>query len=158
MTQHTLITILWAGFLVGCLDLGAASLNFFLLTKKNPINVLYFIASGLLGKSAFEGGVGIAALGAALHFVIAYSWTALFFLLSSRFSFLATYPILTGIVYGGCIWVVMNIVVLPLSQIGLRPFNPTQALINAGILMVCIGIPLAFIRCAVKPLPLGMGM
>ena len=119
---------------------------------------LYFIASGLLGKSAFEGGVGIAALGAALHFVIAYSWTALFFLLSSRFSFLATYPILTGIVYGGCIWVVMNMVVLPLSQIGLRPFNPTQALINAGILMVCIGIPLAFIRCAVKPLPLGMGM
>jgi hypothetical protein len=35
--------------------------------------------------------------------------------------------------------------VVPLSQIGPRPFNLSNAIINALILIVCIGIPLAFI-------------
>ena len=38
----------------------------------NPIQVLQYIASGALGKSAFQGGLATAALGAAFHFGIAW--------------------------------------------------------------------------------------
>jgi hypothetical protein len=38
----------------------------------NPIQVLQYIASGALGKAAFQGGLGTAALGATFHFLIAW--------------------------------------------------------------------------------------
>ncbi len=38
----------------------------------SPIQVLQYIASGALGSDAFKGGLATAALGAALHFFIAF--------------------------------------------------------------------------------------
>ncbi|HZH00159.1 MAG TPA: hypothetical protein VEY32_03705, partial [Flavisolibacter sp.] len=54
------------------------------------------------------------------------------------------HTVLTGILYGAFIWAVMNLVVVPLSGIGSRPFNWENALINLLILIVCMGIPLSF--------------
>jgi hypothetical protein len=53
------------------------------------------------------------------------------------------YSILSGIVYGLFVWAVMNLVIVPLSRIGHRPFNPVNAVINLLILIVCMGIPLS---------------
>jgi hypothetical protein len=50
----------------------------------NPIQVLQYIASGALGKSAFEGGLVTAALGAMFHFIIAWAAAAVFVLASRR--------------------------------------------------------------------------
>lgn len=145
MTQDILVIIAWAGFLVGSLDLAAATLNFLLSGGQKPVQLLYFIASGLIGKKAFAGGRSTAILGALLHYGIAYTWTTLFFFLYARVPFFAQNTILSGIGYGCCIWLVMTVVVLPLSQTPKRPFNLTQVFINAVILVLCIGIPLALI-------------
>ena len=38
----------------------------------NPIQVLQYIASGLLGADSFKGGLATAGLGALLHYFIAF--------------------------------------------------------------------------------------
>ena len=70
--------ILIAGFIAGTLDIIAAIIS----SGADPIRVLQFIASGAVGRdAAFAGGLPMAFLGLALHYLIAYSWTTLFFLL-----------------------------------------------------------------------------
>lgn len=75
-----------------------------------------YVASGLLGSSAFEGGAPVAALGFALHFAIALGWALIYNLASRRFRGLVRYPLLAGPLYGAVIYAVMNVVVLPLSR------------------------------------------
>jgi hypothetical protein len=58
---------------------------------------------------------------------------------------LAWNRVLTGIVYGLFIWVIMNRVVVPLSNASTGAFNLKQAFIAALILIGAIGLPLSFI-------------
>jgi hypothetical protein len=60
----------------------------------NPIQVLQYIASGALGQSAFQGGLAIAAVGAAFHFSIAWVAAAVFVLSSLRLEILKTHAVL----------------------------------------------------------------
>jgi hypothetical protein len=46
--------------------------------------------------------------------------------------------------YGMIIWSVMNLLVVPQTKIGHRPFVLKNAAIAAGILIVAIGIPLSY--------------
>lgn len=48
-------TILYAGLLVGSLDITAAFLDFYISTGNGPGGVLRFIASGVFGREAFTG-------------------------------------------------------------------------------------------------------
>ena len=50
----------------------------------------------------------------------------------------------TAIVYGVFIYVVMNMVVLPLTRIPAITFHLDKALLATGILIVAIGLPLSF--------------
>jgi hypothetical protein len=68
-----------------------------------------------------------------------------FFILYSALNLSRFNKILVGVCYGIVIWFVMNRVVLPLSSITMRPFDPTKALIACSILIVAIGIPLSLI-------------
>jgi hypothetical protein len=43
------------------------------------------------------------------------------------------------------VWLVMNQVVLPLSNITQRQFDLTKAAIAAAVLIVAIGLPLSFL-------------
>jgi hypothetical protein len=83
-----------------------------------------------------------------LHYLIAYSWATLFFFaypfLQKILPNVAQNLVLMGVVYGVFVWTVMTFVVLPVSNIPQRPFNPLQASIGAAILVVCIGIPVAW--------------
>ena len=49
-------TILSAGLLAGFLDGIAASAQVYLMRGMNPVNVFQYVASGALGRSAFDGG------------------------------------------------------------------------------------------------------
>ena len=53
--------ILWAGLIAGTLDITDA-LVFYGLRGVPPVRLPQNIASGLLGRDAFQGGVGTAAL------------------------------------------------------------------------------------------------
>jgi phosphotransferase system glucose/maltose/N-acetylglucosamine-specific IIC component len=52
--------------------------------------------------------------------------------------------VVAGIVYGLLIWAVMNLIVVPLSRIGSRPFTAMNMIIEMLIIILCIGIPLSF--------------
>src|SRR6476661_593555 len=54
--------------------------------------LLQFVASGVLGQEAFQGGTATAALGLALHFVIAFTLVAVFYLAGRKVPLSAAKP------------------------------------------------------------------
>jgi uncharacterized membrane protein len=145
-------TILRAGLLAGTLDITAA-LVIYAHSGAQRIRLLQGIASGLLGKAAFQGGLSTAALGLLCHFVIAMSWAAIYFAVSRRVRFLVEHAVVSGVLYGVIIYFIMNHVVVPISAIGPRPFVLSHALLAAGILIPCVGLPIALVvrRFSVPP-------
>ena len=137
--------IIKAGLIVGTLDILSAFIYYFIRTgEKNVFNVLKFVASGAFGKEALSGGNRMAIAGLILHYIIAFSFTVFFFWLFPKIKFFSKNRILTGVIYGIFIWSVMNLIIVPLSNIGKRPFTFANTFINVIISIVCIGIPLAF--------------
>ena len=133
-----------ATLLVGTLDISDAFI-FYGLRGVAPTRILQGIASGVLGRAAFGMGHRSALLGLFFHFFIAFCATS-FFLFAARKLPLARHPWLYGTLFGVALYLVMNYIVLPLSKIGLRPAPPLVPLINGvAALVLCIGIPLAFI-------------
>jgi hypothetical protein len=140
--------IVQAALLAGTLDISAACLQAYLMNGVPPVRVLHFVASGLFGPSAFTSGMQGAAAGLGLHYLIAYAWTVVFFFLypfvKKALPKISQNLVVMMIVYGGVVWCVMNLLVLPNSNIPQRPLKPLNASIGAGILMLCIGTPLAW--------------
>lgn len=137
--------IIKAGLLAGTLDISAACVQYYMKTGNNPDYVLKYVASGAFGKDAFTGGIAMSMAGLFFHYLIAFSFTLLFFFLYRRLAFLSVNKVVTAILYGTFIWVVMNLIVVPLSKIPPRPFSISGSLVAAGILIVCIALPLTLI-------------
>lgn len=136
--------ILLAGLIAGTLDIiSAITMSGIYSGTFRPIRLLQGIASGAVGKSAFEGGVGMALVGLIFHYCFAMMFATVYFLLFPYLPFLRRFPILWGGLYGIVAWAIMNGVVVPLSKITPAPFNWEKALINIAILMVMIGLPIA---------------
>jgi hypothetical protein len=102
------------------------------------------VASGLLGPAANDGGVGIALLGAALHFFICLSGAALLYLLVSRVRILPRQWVVLGVLYGIAVLLTMNYVILPLSAIGRSIYAVKDLHIHAFWHIVLVGLPTAF--------------
>lgn len=138
-------TIIKAGLLAGTLDICSALLYYYFKTGKNPVNVLKYVASAVFGKSALSGGTTIALAGLLIHFVIAFTWTIIFFLLYPRISSFLKNSIVTGLLYGIFVWLVMNLVIVPMGSSPKAPFKLSSAIINMVILIYAIGLPIAII-------------
>lgn len=136
--------ILITGLVAGTLDIVAAFVNVYISSGTSATIVLQYIASVFLGKEAYSMGFASALLGLIIHYVIAYGWTSLFFLLYPRLKFLSGNKVAIGLLYGVFVWLVMNLVVLRLIGLGNGSFDLLQAAIGCGILMFCIGIPIAW--------------
>lgn len=115
-----------------------------LLPARNPFGVLRYIASAVFGKQRANSEESMLFFGALFHFIIAYSFTIVFFLIYPHVRLLSKNRFLTGLLYGLIIWAIMNLIVVPQTQIGARPFVLKNAMIAAGILIVAIGIPLSY--------------
>ena len=137
--------IFLGGLIAGALDLTAACVYSWMRANVSPITVFQFIASGVLGRESFTGGATSAVLGVALHFLIATVATAVFYFASRKWLFLVERPIVAGLLYGIPVYLVMNFVVLPLSQVQQRPQPLSARIVNLVILMFCIGLPIALI-------------
>lgn len=137
--------IVMGGLIAGTLDILAAFVNSG-LRGVSPTRVLQSIASGLLGRDAFNGGFATAALGLVLHLFIATTATAVYYAASRKLKVLVDQPIICGLTYGIPVYLVMNLVVLPLSAI---PFKVSHAPANVAtaalILMFCVGLPIALV-------------
>jgi uncharacterized membrane protein YagU involved in acid resistance len=114
--------IFWGGLVAGILD-AVDGVIAFGTQGLNPIQVLQYIASGALGRSAFHGGLATAALGAAFHFGIAWVAAAVFVLATGRLQALRTHAVPAGLVYGAAVYFFMNYLVLPLSAVAASTFN-----------------------------------
>lgn len=135
-----------AALVAGTLDYAAAITNFLIAGGKEPIRIAWYIASSLLGRdAAYAGGWGTATFGIFLHYVIATGWTALFFFGRPRLALFRQNALLVGAGYGLFVWVMMNLVLVPLTRIKPAPFNPAAATVQASILVICIGLPIALL-------------
>ncbi len=138
-------SVVTAGLLTGTLDIAAAILQYYVRTGKGPANVFRFIASGVFGTKAFAGGLAMAGWGLLFHYGIAFLFTICFFLLYPKIAALQINWAVTGIIYGLLVWAVMNLLVLPASSAPPIPFHAGRALLAAGILILCVGLPLSLL-------------
>lgn len=135
--------ILYATLVAGALD-ALDGVVFFGLKGLNPIQVLQFIASGVLGAAAFTGGLTAAGVGVLVHFSITAVIAAIYIFASQRVSVLRSQWVLCGLLYGAAVWAVMNLVVLPHTAVAHSPIT-LAALLN-GILghAFLIGLPISY--------------
>ena len=138
--SSALSAIFAAGLLAGVLDITAAFVTW-VPQGVPPVRILQGIASGLLGPQAFKEGIA-ARLGGALHFLIALSAAAVFYAASRKIDFMTRRPILSGVLYGVCVYLVMYWIVMPLSR-----FHPAQTVTRSIIAivthMICVGLPIS---------------
>ena len=134
--------ISWGGLIAGVLD-AIDGVIAYGTQGLSPIQVLQYIASGALGKSAFQGGLATAALGAGFHFIIAWVAAAVFVLASRRLEILKTHAVLAGLIYGAAVYFFMNYLVLPLSAVA--PATSQLGLFLNGVIghAVFVGLPIA---------------
>ena len=137
--------ILCGALIAGTLDICAAFLTAWLRAGVRPVRLLQFVASGLIGAAAFNGGTKTAILGLALHFLIATIATVVFYLASRKWLFLIEHPVNFGLLYGIVVYLFMNFVVLPLSSVAPRPMTPSGFAIGILTIMFCVGLPIALI-------------
>jgi hypothetical protein len=97
-----------------------------------PLISLYqYIASGALGESAFAGGITTALLGALFHYLISIVIAGVFILSANRIPLLRRFVILGSLLYGFGVFIVMNMIVTPLSATPPLPTPTTPELIVA---------------------------
>jgi hypothetical protein len=137
--------IFWGALIAGTLDICAAFLTAWSRAGVGPVRVLHFVASGLIGPAAATGGARTAALGLALHFLIATGATVVFYVASRKWLFLIERPVMFGLLYGIAVYLFMNFVVIPLSAVPQRPMTMTGFIIGIVTIMFCIGLPIALI-------------
>jgi hypothetical protein len=146
LTRSTTIgrALLYGTFAVGVLDILDAFV-FFSFRGVSPIRILQSIASGVLGRSAYQGGMRTAFLGLGLHFLVAFCIVSVYLIATRFLPGLHRRPYLYGAIYGLLAYVGMNYLVVPLSAavVGSGP-TPTPVLINGLLIHVLgVGIPSA---------------
>ncbi|WP_298420161.1 DUF1440 domain-containing protein [uncultured Kordia sp.] len=138
-------TILWSGLISGILDSIAGVIVYYIYFGLNPLQVLQFIAAGVYGPEAINGGVGMILIGTFFHFLIAYVAAIIYFFAYPKISLLRNNKVLMGLLYGFVIWLFMNLLVLPYSNIPKGPFDIGLAIVGIVWHMVLVGLPIALI-------------
>ncbi len=129
----------------GILDALAGIIVYFLMFGYNPIQVLQSITGGIQGPSAFQSGLIAAFAGLLLHFFIAFVCTILYYVAYTRLSFLRKNIFVNGLLFGATVWIVMNLIVIPHSNIPAQPFNATLTFISIIWHLFLVGLPIALI-------------
>jgi len=112
---------------------------------KGVTQTLQYIASGLVGQDAFNGGYVTVALGVFFHFLIAFITAGVFYEASRMIPALFKRPLLWGPMFGVGVYVIMNYVVVPLTAAPKVPL--TWGMLLNGILghALLVGLPIAML-------------
>jgi len=157
--MKSLKPILYAGALVGVLDITAACINARVVAGFTPERVLKGVAGGLLGRSALEGGFSTAAFGLMMHFTMALTVATIFYVLSRWFPLPQKLSgvVAVGLLYGAAVFVVNNFGTAPflswVRSLYLHTpvlFEPPMGWAQLVIHLFCVGLPVALVmrRCA----------
>lgn len=149
-------TILWIGLIAGTLDI-SYNLIYNSFRRITPAMVFRFIASGLVGTArvVHMGAAGIA-LGVILHYCIAMTWTIIFYAASRKIAILWRRPVVSGLLYGCVVFLVMNFVVVPLSNVPHPKHHLTMFVwvVNVIVpLLFCIGLTISLLMRKYAPPP-----
>lgn len=120
MRRDDLSRLLRAGLLTGITDGLFASVMAGTVYGSGVMRLWQGVASTLLGPKALEGGMGTALVGVAMHFGVAFAWSAVFVFGVMRSA--AVRRVLASpwgaakvaAVYGPLVWLVMSLAVIPL--------------------------------------------
>lgn len=135
--SNAVLAIFVGGLIAGALDLTSAFITY------GP-GVPRAIAGGLLGRGAMQGGTGTFVLGILLHFFIACSAAAIYYAASRALEFMTQHAVVGGLFYGIAVFLVMNLIVLPLSALHAKgPYQLAGLLRGLLIHMILIGLPIA---------------
>ena len=152
--------ILYAGALVGVLDITAACINLGVAYGFGPLRVLKGVAAGLLGRSALQGGFATAALGLAMHFTMALTVTTIFYALSRRLPLPQKLwgVVAVGLLYGAAVFAVNNFATAPflswVRSLYLHTpilFKPPMGWSQLIIHLFCVGLPIALVMHRYAP-------
>jgi len=146
--RHSILrSIVLGGLIIGIAD--AIVYHWFVssILEGYPLIAVYqYLASGALGNAAFAGGIGTALLGVFFHFFVSFVVTAVFILSADRIPLLRRYAIPGSLVYGFGVFIVMNLIVLPLSAAPPLPPPTTPQLIELIVIhILVIGLTLGVI-------------
>lgn len=141
--------VAYGALTVGVLD-GLDAVVFFGLRGVSPVRIFQGIASGFLGRAAFDGGAATAALGVLTHFFIALAIVATYYAASRRIAALVERPYLWGPLYGVAVYLFMNLVVVPLSAARSGPVPPAVLVNGLLIHIVGVGLPSAVVSRAAR--------
>jgi len=112
--NRVLLAVGLGGLIAGACDLTYATL-FHVAHGVKAIRIPQSIASGLLGMASYQKGWISVSLGIALHFFIAFSAAAIYYLASRKLPVLLRAAAICGSLYGAAIFFFMRSVVLPLT-------------------------------------------
>lgn len=137
-------TIVFGGLIVGVLD-ALDAMIFFGSRGSKPGSIFQFIASGLIGRSAFSLGSKTVVMGVLLHFLNAFIFATIFFIASQYLPTLIRRPFIWGPLYGVAIHFVMSFVVTPLSAAPKTRY-PIPVMLN-GVIghALLVGLPIALL-------------
>ena len=128
--------IAFGGLFAGTIDIGSACA----INGLSPMVILHAIASGLLGAASFRGGWPTALAGLLLQWLMSWLIAAIFVTAASRLGWMMRRWIAAGVAYGVVIYLVMNLVVVPLSAAPFHPrFTPTKVFENL-LAMILFGL------------------
>jgi hypothetical protein len=139
-----------AGALVGLLD-GAFAIALYagILKVATARQVLQSIAAALLGADAYRGGLASAALGFGMHFGVAYGWTLAYAILCiaaaplRQFTHSTAGALVAGAVFGCCVWLIMDLVLIPLTRARATPPASSLFFVMLAWHAVGVGLPIA---------------
>lgn len=139
-----ILASLSAGLVAGTTNLIAAGAIF----GGTLTHGLQLIASGLLGEWAFKGGTGSAALGAGLHYFISIVAAGLYCAIALRWRWWRDHWLVGGTLFGVAAYLVMNLVIVPLSSAPNPNFAPAIIAKELVAHTLMFGIPIAGIVTA----------
>lgn len=140
--KNLLLWILLTGLLTGTID----ALLAIIMSYKIPAATIFkFIASGVFGTTAFGPDTEMIYYGILFHYCIAFAWATIFFLLYDKLLNRLKVRSVVILIMGLVIWLVMNLVVVPLSHTPPQPFNIAGAIENLVALILAFGVPVTII-------------
>jgi hypothetical protein len=140
MTKRAILAIGVGGLVAGTVDITQALILF---GWRVPMS----IAAALIGIHAVHTGpyVPIWSLGLLLHYGIATTWTAAFYVASRQLPFMTEHPLVSGLLYGMVVELCMSYIVLPLSALhAAGPYDLKSILLGLTVHMVTVGLPIAY--------------
>jgi hypothetical protein len=138
MSRDTVFRLVRAGLLTGVIDGIFSSVLVVVFYHSTVTRLWQGVASVPLGKDALAGGTATALIGVLIHFVVAFTWSAVFLFFVMRMQWVrrllaSRYGVVkVASLYGPFIWIVMSLVVIPVLV-------PRPPIINFRWLIQLIG-------------------